>query len=191
MDLIFDIPNVHKLIDQTERLRRLDPVWVMFNLKRVVIKLGSPPRIRLDILCEERDWQLSSLAHVCNQHLPLSSVEQLIVCELYRGTSLHWKDDMDSSQWLDLFHPFIAVQNLYVAKQFVPFVTAALRELTEERTMEVLPVLDNLFLEGFEPLGPVHEAMKPFLSARQLSNHPIAIHSEPPLQTPWFEPEDV
>jgi hypothetical protein len=141
-------------------------------------------RIQLDILCEERYWQLSLLAHVCHgchQFLPLSGVEQLTVCELYPDTLLNWEDDMDPSQWLELFHPFIAVRNLYVAKQFIPFVAAALQELTGKRTMEVLPVLNNLSLEGFEAPGPVQQAIKPFVSARQISGRPIFIHSEPPL----------
>jgi hypothetical protein len=177
MDLIFDIPRIHRFIDRTEGFRPLGHAWVMFDLKTITIKLGLPTRIELAILCEERDWQLSSLAHVCHQHLPLSSVEQLNICGLG-----NWKDDMDPSQWLDLFRPFVAIRNLYVAKQFVPFVTAALRELIGERTMEVLPALDNLFLEESGPRGPMQEAIKPFVSARQLSNHPIIIRSEPPLQ---------
>jgi hypothetical protein len=190
MDLIFDLPRIHQFIDRTEGLRPLGHAWVMFDLKTIAIKLGPPTRIQLAILCEERDWQLSSLTHVCYQHLPLSSVEQLSVCEFHRGTSLHWKDDMDSSQWLELFHRFIAVRSLYVAKQFVPFVTAALQELTGERTMEVLPVLNSLFLEGLEPSGPMQEAIKPFVSARQLSDHPVVIHSEtPPLH--WITFRDV
>jgi hypothetical protein len=182
MDLIFDIPRVHRLIDRTEGLRPLSHARVMFDSKSITINIGSPAQIRLEILCEERDWQLSSLAHVCLQHLPLSSVEQLSVCELDQGTSLNWKDDMDPSQWLELFHPFITVQNLYVAKQFVPFVITALQELTGERTMEVLPMLNNLSLEGFEAPGPVQQAIKPFVSARQISGHPIFIQSDsPPL----------
>jgi hypothetical protein len=183
IDPIFDIPRVHQFIDRTERLRSLGHAWVLFGRNRIAIRLGLPTQIELTILSKKRNRQLSSLAHICDQHLPLSGVEQLAVCELYRGTSFHWKEDMDSSKWLELFHPFIAVRNLYVAKQFVPFVTTALRELTGERTTEVLPVLNNLFLEGFEPPGPVQEAMKPFVSARQLSNHPIVICSEPPPQT--------
>jgi hypothetical protein len=95
---------------------------------------------------------------------------------------LNWEDDMDPSQWLELFHPFIAVRNLYVAKQFVPFVTTALQELTGERTMDMLPMLNNLSLEGFEAPGPVQEAIKPFVSARQISGHPVSIQSDsPPL----------
>jgi hypothetical protein len=153
MGLIFDIPRVHRFIDRTEGFRPLGHTWVTFDLKTIAIKLGLPTQIELGILCEERDWQLSSLTHVCHRHLPLSSVEQLSVCELRRGTSLYWADNMDSSQWLELFLPFTAVRDLYVAKQFAPFVAAALQELTEERTMEVLPMLNNLFLEGFEPTG--------------------------------------
>jgi hypothetical protein len=188
MDLIFDLPRTYLFIDRTEGLRPLGRAWVTLDLKRIGIQLG---RIALEILCEERDWQLSSLAHVCHHHLPLSSVEQLIVCERIPKTSLHWKHDMDYSQWLELFRPFIAVRNLYVAKQFVPFVTAALQELTRERTMEVLPALTDLFLEGFGPPGPVQEAINRFVSARQLSNHPIVIHSDPPPQTCWFTLREV
>jgi hypothetical protein len=157
---------------------------VAFGNDQIRIILGLPTRIVLTILCEERDWQLSSLAQVCNEQLPLLAlVDQLSVCELYRA-SLNWKDDMDSSQWFELFQPFVAVQNLYVSKQFVPFVTASLRELTGERTLEVLPALKNLFLEGFQPSGSVQEAMRPFLSARQLSGYPVIIHSEPPQAHP-------
>jgi hypothetical protein len=190
MDLIFDVPRVHRLIDRTEGLRPLSHARVMFDSKSITINIGSPAQIRLEILCEERDWQLSSLAHVCLQHLPLSSVEQLSVCELDQGTSLHWKDDMDPSQWLELFHPFIAVQNLYVAKQFVPFVTTALQALTGERTMEVLPVLSNLSLEGFEAPGPVQQVIKPFVSARQISGHPILIQSDSPPLSHFILPGD-
>jgi hypothetical protein len=191
MDLIFDVPRIHQLVDRTEGLKPLCNAWVRFDSKSITINIGLPARIQLQILCEERDWQLSSLAHICGQHLPLSSVGQLTVTirELNPSMSLHWKDDMDSSQWLELFHPFIAVRNLYVSKPFVPFVTAALQELTGERTMEVIPVLSNLFLEGFGPSGPVQEAIKPFVSAHQTSGHPISIHSEPPplsrLILPW------
>jgi hypothetical protein len=182
MDLIFDIPRIHRFIDRTEALRQLSHAWVGFDSKNITITLGRPTRIRLEILCEERDWQLSSLAHICGQHLPLSSVEQLIICELDPNTPLRWKDGMDSSQWLELFHLFITVRDLYVAKQVAPFVTAALQDLTGERTMEVLPVLNNLFLEGFELPRPMQEAIKPFVSARQISGHPIFIQSElPPL----------
>jgi hypothetical protein len=177
------IPRVHQFIDRTEGLRPLGHAWVMFDWERIRIDIGLPTQIQLDILCEVRHRKLSPLVPVCHRFLPLSCVEHLTVCELYSYTPLDWTDDMDPSEWLELFRPFIAVRNMYVAKQFVPYVTTALQELTEERTMEVLPVLNNLSLEGFEAPGPVQEAIKPFVSARQLSNHPVIIYSDPPPQT--------
>jgi hypothetical protein len=155
IDPIFDIPRTHNLIDRAEGFRLLSHAWVMFDREKMVIKLGLPTRIwlELEILYWRRNWQLSSLAHVCCQRLPLSSVEQLSVCELCPNPDgyVHWNDDLDPSQWLEVFRLFIAVRNLYVARQLVPFVTAALQELTGERTMEVFPALTNLFLEGFGP----------------------------------------
>ena len=74
---LFDIQRLHRLIVQAEGLRPLRDTWVMFNLKNIAITLERPGHIQLQILCEERDWQLSSLTQLCNQHLPLSSVEQL------------------------------------------------------------------------------------------------------------------
>jgi hypothetical protein len=84
---------------------------------------------------------------------------------------------MDSSLWLELFHLFIAVQSLYVTKELVPPIAAALQELGEGRTMEVLPALRNLFFEGLQPAGPVQKAMQSFVASRQLSDHPVVIQN--------------
>ena len=88
-----------------------------------------------------------------------------------------WKDDpdMDPSQWLELFHLFIAAQSLRVSERLVYPVSRALQDLTGQVATEVLPMLHTLFLEGFEPSGPVHEAMKPFVTARQLSHQPVIV----------------
>jgi hypothetical protein len=41
--------------------------------------------------------------------------------------------------------------------------------------MEVLPTLENVFIDRFQPSGPVHESIKEFVTARQLAGHPITI----------------
>ena len=179
-DLIFDLPRLRSLVIRGEGLRPHSLAWIIFDVHKINITLGSPPRIVLAILFEEWDRQLTSLAQVCNQNLPvLSFVEQLSICEPRRA-SLSWRGDMSSLQWLQLFLPFIAVRDLYVSEQLVPFATAALKELTGERSMEVLPALNRLFLERFQPSGFVQEAIEPFVSSRQLSGHPVAVHSEQP-----------
>jgi hypothetical protein len=87
----------------------------------------------------------------------------------------NWKDDIENAEWLDLLLPFTAVKNLYVSKQFSSRITPALLELTEGRTTEVLPALQNVLLEGFQPSEPVQEGITQFISARGLTNHPVAI----------------
>ncbi|KAI0273170.1 hypothetical protein BGY98DRAFT_125274 [Russula aff. rugulosa BPL654] len=87
-----------------------------------------------------------------------------------------WKDDaIENSLWLQLLLPFTAVKNLYLSKEFAPGIAAALHELIEGRITEVLPSLQNIFVEKLGPSGPFQEKIGQFIAARQLSNHPIAI----------------
>ena len=90
-------------------------------------------------------------------------------------SSPNWKDDIENTEWLDLLLPFMAVTDLYLSKEFAPRIGPALQELTGERTTEVLPALQNIFLEGFQQSVPVEEGIAQFISARQPTNHPVSI----------------
>jgi hypothetical protein len=57
--------------------------------------------------------------------------------------------------WLDLLHPFTTVKNLYLSKNSAPRIAAALKVLVGDRTTEVLPTLQNIYLEELEPSGAV------------------------------------
>jgi hypothetical protein len=103
----------------------------------------------------------------------LSQVERLHVVEELKNES-KWQD-RDHTDWLELLNPFVSVKSLYVDERLGPSVTHVLQELTGERVVEVLPALHDLFLEGLQPSGSVQEALKPFLAARQCSNHPVVI----------------
>jgi len=76
---------------------------------------------------------------------------------------------------LGLLLPFTAVKNLYLSKQISPHIAAALQEVTGGGTTEVLPNLQNLYLEGFQLSESVQEGIAQFVSARQVTNHPVAI----------------
>jgi len=88
------------------------------------------------------------------------------------------QDDLENNQWLELFHSFTTVKNLYLSREFVPRIVPTLQELVGESVTEVLPDLKTIFLEDLQELGFVPEAMRQFIAARQLSDHPIAL-------TPW------
>ncbi len=133
--------------------------------------------LEIAISCREPDWQLSSVEQICNSSLqhPLSThVEDLYIEHQY--SQLVWKNDaIESTQWLQLLLPFAAVKNLYLSKEFAPGIAATLQELVGGRIMELLPSLQNIFVEGLESLEPFQKNIGQFFVARQLSDHPIAI----------------
>jgi hypothetical protein len=178
MDLIFDIPQLYGFIGRTGRLRPLNPAQLRFSGDVISITFGSSTFFWLEIRCEEPDWQLSSVTQVCGEHFPLlSQVELLDICETL-SMELAGKNEVDSSQWLELFRPFSAVRSLYVSDTLGPLVSAALGELTGERTMEVLPALENVSLDGLEPSGSARDAMISFVTARQLSDRPVVVQHQ-------------
>jgi len=183
MDLIFNIPRLSNFIDRTGGIKPFDGAAIQFSGQAIRIVFGPPPLppeipppFQLEIRCERPDWQLSSMAQIFSQQLPLlSHVEQLEIRQSRSGSG--WKDDpdMDSSQWLQLFRLFVAAQSLHVSEGLVSPVAGALQDLTGQMATEVFPVLQTLSLEGLEPSGPVHEAIKSFANARQLSHQPVLI----------------
>ena len=182
MDLIFDIPRLRNFIDYTESLKPFDEAAIEFSSWAITIVFGplivlkGPPPFKLELKYERPDWQLSSMTQIFSEQLPLlSRVEQLTISEPPWG-SFGWKEepDMDSS-WLELFRIFVAVQSLHVSEGLVSPVAGALQDLTGQMATEVLPVLRTLFLEGLQPSGPVHEAIKSFTTARELSGQPVVI----------------
>jgi hypothetical protein len=51
----------------------------------------------------------------------------------------------------------------------------ALQELVEGRTTEVLPILQNIYMENYQSSGPVQEGIRRFVAARQGTGHPMAV----------------
>ncbi|KAN0103705.1 hypothetical protein V8E52_011730 [Russula decolorans] len=175
----FDCPRLAQFINCTPALRACDEAHVRFNDYTASITLrnrtSSFDDFLINISCREPDWQLSSIEQVCNTSLhPLSMVEHLYIVHEY--WQLVWKDDaIENTVWLQLLLPFTAVKNLHLSTEFAPDIAATLQELVGGRMTEVLPSLQNIFVEGFEPSGLFRENIGQFVAARQLSSHPIAI----------------
>jgi len=87
----------------------------------------------------------------------------------------HWEDDIENSQWLELFLSFSCVTNLVLGHKLAQLVAPTLQELTGERVTEVLPALQNLFLKPSARSGPIQDAIAQFVTARRLSGHPVAV----------------
>jgi hypothetical protein len=182
MDLEFDVPQLHRLIGHAEEFKTFDRADVEISDYSIQLHVypnaGSVDfrrRLMLKIKCRELDYQLSSLAQVCSSSFSfIFALEELQIRERRSLSSSHWKDDMENAQWLELLDPFPALKNLYLTDRIAQRFCGALQELPGERAAEVLPALCNLFVRG-SSLEPIQEAMKPFVAARQLSDHPVVV----------------
>ena len=86
-----------------------------------------------------------------------------------------WKDNIGNRPWLELLRPFTAMKNLYLSEKIALRIGPALREHVEGRTTEMLPTLENVFLEGLGPSGHVQEGIGHFVATQQVVGHRIAI----------------
>jgi hypothetical protein len=178
--LMWDTPQLLQFINRAKKLRSPNYAELSFYKHSAVVKLSSQtgkvdcPTLTLRISCEALDWQLSSLAQICDLSFPtLSTLESLDICEAQQWQP---QNDMENAQWLETLYPFASVKDLHLSKELGLNVAPALRELTRETVTGVLPALRNLFLEGFQPSGVVPEAFRQFVAARQLLVHPFSIH---------------
>jgi hypothetical protein len=177
--IVFDAPKTTQFISRTPSLGARVEARLAFGNDVAEVRLSSQTskfeQILVKIPCKEFDWQISSLEQVCTSSLPLlSKLEDLYIFE-ETNSPPNWKDNIENMLWLELLCPFTTVKNLYLSENFAQRIAPALEELVGDRATEVLPALQNLFLEGLQPSGPVQEGMAKFTATRQLSGHPITV----------------
>ena len=173
-----DTPELNQFISRTPRFGAYDEARLIFYNRAAQVRLQSQSdhgMVEVQIICGKPDRQLSCMAQICTLALhPLLTMDNLYF-EGDQLIPLLLSDGIENTNWLDLLLPFTAVKNLYLSKAFWPHIAPALQELTGGRTTEVLPALENVLLEGFQPSEAVQEGIGEFISARQLINRPVAI----------------
>ena len=188
--LLFNTPRFGQFFSHLEKFQGLNRANLIFKNWGVVVNLpmstgavNEEPGLQLGIRCEGLDWQLSSIGQVCASSWPaLSTLEHLSIQQYiwtYEQPQPPVNIMIESTQWLEFFQPFSVVKNLYLSKELMLSVMDALKGLHGESVTEVLPALQDIFLEGLnpaEPVEPIQEAIKPFIAARQLFGHPVAVH---------------
>jgi hypothetical protein len=174
--LVFDIQQLPRFIRHAPALMLYESAKMNIYADEIVMALSSMTRssfkgsLTFRISCRGLDWQVSSMVQICNQlSFILSSIEQLNI------NGLIWRDnDMDETQWLELFHPFTSVQTLasHDSSYVQSLIESALRELNGESATQVLPALEKLQLPWYRKS---HPDTWPFIIARQDSDHPVVV----------------
>ena len=191
-DIIFDTPQFTQFIGRTPTLEAFDKASVVLGDQHATIELSSNTaddgKLNVGISCGEFDWQVSLLEQVCTSSLPpLSTLEDLYISE-HPYEQPVWGDNIDGALWLELLHPFTKVKDLFLSEQIALRVVPALQELVGGRTIEVLPTLEHVFIEGLQPSGPVQEGVEKFVATRQVASLPIAV-SRWDRDPNWPQPE--
>ena len=237
---VFDTPELAKFVGRVPKLGVPCEARMVFHHFRIAIGVRLPSQISghglLDVgissgdvlytPIEELDPQLSCLARVCASLLPtVSTVENLYIYE-DSSSALSWSEDTESTQWVKLLRPFIALKNLYLSRKIAPRIASALEEAAGEdydaeeeddneyaddysdngeggnlddlggggtgdpsggdalvedlnegniRVTELLPSLQNIFVQGHHPSGCIQEGIREFIAAQRLIGHPIAV----------------
>jgi hypothetical protein len=149
--LVLEIPQLSLFIGRAKMLKSPGEAMIYSSQQSVSIRLTQPTdnvvhgQSRIEVSSKQLDWQLSSLAQICDHISPLlCCVEQL---EIRTRPSLpSGQDDMDTTQWLELFHPFSGVKVLRMASALGPTIASALQQVTEELTFGAFPALHHIQL---------------------------------------------
>jgi hypothetical protein len=188
--LIFDTPQLCHFISRTQILKTPNRVKISFSTSSASVSFFQPDGtpydhvLQLMISCRAQDWQLSSLSQLCTSSFPLSAtLERLEIDDKEQDwlevvEQIDWEESVEHIQWLELLHPFVSVKDLIVSEKLVQVVSPALQQLVGEQVAEVLPALQNIFLEGRRPSNPVQEAVFKFIVARRVSGHPVTVYHQ-------------
>ena len=181
--LVFDSPQLFRFIGQSDTSKSPNQVTIGFEQDVTEIAFGPPAgtpdlrHFRLQITCGESAWQVRLVAQFFSQSPSLLPKVERLEITGSRPNQADWQNQMNETQWLEIFRPFTAVERLYISDQVVPLVVPALGGLTGEGAIEVLPALHSVFLEGFQLHGPVYDDVMSFITARRLCGHPMGVQS--------------
>jgi len=176
--LIFEIPQLVQFISRVERLKSPGEVIVqpakMYSsvslLRRGMRRRGE---CYFRIPCTQLDWELSFSTQILHQLSPLLFSVHVLSITKY-PLSLIRKEDVDPTQWLELFQPFSQTSGIRVSiEELVPDVMGAL--VSEGMATGILPGLTSLYLEGVRKSKFAMEAAERFVATRKLAGHNILL----------------
>ncbi|KAH9970488.1 hypothetical protein BGW80DRAFT_1521563 [Lactifluus volemus] len=157
-ELDFDIPHFLQFISRTQIPRSLEEAKLCFEgLVYFGVGRRDPPG--------GKEFPIALSITISCQRLIVTS---------YHGVFSDWKDYVDNPQWLEIFHAFSALQHMQIPPRLGQIIGSALQELTGESVMDALPMLRHLYLP--RPFESTQQAIEPFISSRQRSNHPVTVH---------------
>ena len=189
----FDEPVLETLqlvqfIRRTPAFRAFKEVRVCSFNSKVEDKVSLPlsnKQIKLEFSSRWSGFQITSLMQVCNPSFPVIRDGHVECLYIFGNRSLPFSAqgrDEENPPWLELFRPYIAVQDLYISNDLAPRVVTTLQDLVGERVTKVLPFLRKIYVQDLQESSElVQEAFRRFATARQLYGRPVTVHHWKPI----------
>ena len=189
----FSVPRLAQFMDTTENVR-FDNAEVMFKDKCIDVGMFSREAesyaFGLTVDCWHLDWQVSSMAQICNALSQVfSAVGHLVLRHKVHGQSSEEHNDVDRIEWRKLLRSFSNVKTLRVKDGLVEQLSLCLRLEDGELPLELLPELQELTYIGSRDTG---DAFTSFIDARQNAGRPVTLvrqsSSPSPSESPFEAP---
>jgi len=185
--LVLDTPQLRHFLSHTETFTALHRADVTFDFDDCVSDIGvtfSPSHgsassdseggaLTLGVRYTDSGQGSMSLVRLCNSSLPpLPTLERLSI----RNCLYSYQSRTTSTEWVEFLRVFTFVKNLDLSGRLSNQIRNALGELAGEG-VEGLPALQDIFVHGFWASDDVlKNNIEPFIAARRLSGHPVAVH---------------
>ena len=178
--IFFDLPQFGQLIPHLKALE--SPTRLRITLSAELVSLfflpeaGHPSHriCSFETSCRRLDWQLSFVTQILGHLPPLLSRVVHVTIETNQGIPTG-KEDVDSTQWRELFHSFTHVKEVRVVE--AELVQGVVQALVTEATATgvLLPELSDLYLHDFDIFQFVSDAAEQFIAMRSLSGRPVSL----------------
>jgi hypothetical protein len=174
-----DASQLGRFIERIEMQSSFSQAEVQFSELAISITFtrpSSPTRLELRISCKQFDWQLFSIAQICDHFSPFDfCVEDLRIKAIQLSTG---QANTDREQWLKLFHPFRCVKDIHIEGERVIEDLFSLGLLTDTRLLNLLPSLCTLDVSALEPVyGSLLEPREPFTTPRYLTDRRVLVYA--------------
>jgi hypothetical protein len=167
--LPFTVPRLCQFIQSSENLtfRAVQVTFgvLAFCLHAVPWKRDNP--LTLYIAPGDFDRQVASAVQFFGTLSPVLSVVEQVVFSSYRPSA--WNNNVDRSQWRELFRPFSNAKILYLQGHLI---SRSLQSDDEESPLNVLPNLKEI---GYSGGSDARDAFITFLNERQVAGHPVSL----------------
>ncbi|KAH9059944.1 hypothetical protein EDB87DRAFT_1619357 [Lactarius vividus] len=174
---MMDASQLGRFIERTEMQTSLIKAEIQISHHAVSISFSNSSTftpVRLQIPCKQLDWQLSSMAQVCDQFYPfLFRVTKLGLNTIQSSSG----QDMDGQQWLELVRTFGGATDFQVAGELTTAILCALG-LANGEDINFLPDLRHLHMESPMAMDESsRDALLSFIALRSYSGHPVHVNA--------------